>query len=127
MDGAMTIAASGLSADTTWLNQIASNVANMRDEWALGSGNPFRSSAVGMSANAQGGVSANVTAKSPSTLVAFDPTSPLANTAGLVGTPNVDLVGEIASQSLALESYRANVVAFKTAIDMTKTALDTVA
>ena len=127
----MTIAASGLAADAQWLDAIASNVANMNDQSALpsqgGSYSGYRPVNVQMSANVTGGVTAQIEPLTPSYSAVSDPSAPLANAQGLIAVPNVDLATAIVDQNLALASYRANADVFRTAMQMTKTLLDTVA
>jgi flagellar basal-body rod protein FlgC len=132
MDGAMAIAVSGLTADSTWLDAIASNVANARDESALSasaSSQPatFQPVTVNMSADASGGVSAQVVPVQPATSATYDPSSRYANAQGLVAAANVDVVTQLADQAAALASYRANIAVFKTATEMTKATLNLVA
>lgn len=131
MTSAMGIAAQGLAANATWLDAIASNVANMGDQSALpsspGQYSGYQPVAVEMSANGSGGVTAQVEPLMPAYSAQSDPSAPLANAQGLVAVPNVDLATAVVDQSMALASYRANADVLRTAEQMTKTLLDTVA
>jgi len=131
MDGALNIAASGLGAAATWMDTVASNVANMNDTAALPSGNAaytgYQPVTVAMSAAASGGVSAQVEPQMPAYSPGYDPSAPLANAQGLVAVPNVDLATQIVDQTMALQSYRANADVLRTAEEMAKTTIDMMA
>ena len=62
MDGAQGIAVSGMDASATWMDAIASNVANMNDTSALPAGGTpytgYQPVTVAMSAAPSGGVTA---------------------------------------------------------------------
>jgi flagellar basal-body rod protein FlgC len=129
MLGAIANAASGLSADATWLDTIASNVANMRDESALpgspGAGSSsFKPTDVAFSADSLGGVAASTTPTRPAYTVTYDPAQPFADQNGLVATPNLDLAGAFVDQAMALQGYRANAAVFTASEKMMKTTLD---
>ena len=127
----MSIAASGLAANTTWLDATASNVANMNDQSALPSKpsaySGYRPVTVQMSASVSGGVTAQIEPLMPAYSAVSDPSAPLADAQGLVAVPNVDLATAVVDQNLALVSYRANADVLRVAEQMTKTLLDTVA
>lgn len=131
MDGALGIAVSGMSANATWMDAIASNVANMNDTSALPAGNApymgYQPVTVAMSATASGGVSAQVEPTMPAYSPGYDPSAPLANSQGLVAVPNVDLATAVVDQTMALQSYKANADMFRTAEDMAKVTLDMMA
>jgi flagellar basal-body rod protein FlgC len=128
MDGAMGIAVSGMSANATWLDASASNVANMNDTATLPAGNApytgYQPVTVAMSTTASGGVSAQVEPTMPAYSPGYDPSAPLANSQGLVAVPNVDLATAVVDQTMALQSYKANADMFRTAEEMAKVTLD---
>jgi flagellar basal-body rod protein FlgC len=128
MDGAMGIAVSGMSANATWLDASASNVANMNDTATLPAGNApytgYQPVTVAMSTTASGGVSAQVEPTMPAYSPGYDPSAPLANSQGLVAVPNVDLATAVVDQTRALQSYKANADMFRTAEEMAKVTLD---
>jgi flagellar basal-body rod protein FlgC len=131
MTTAMVTAVSGLTANSAWLGTIASNVANMNDTAALPSGGSaysgYQPVTVSFSANAAGGVNAQVLPLTPAYSPGYDPTAPLANAQGLVAVPNVDLATAAVDQKMALVGYRADASVIRVAEQMTKTLLDTVA
>jgi flagellar basal-body rod protein FlgC len=131
MDGALGIAVSGMNANATWMDAIASNVANMNDTSALPAGNApytgYQPVTVAMSTTASGGVSAQVEPTMPAYSPGYDPSAPLANSQGLVAVPNVDLATAVVDQTMALQSYKANADMFRTAEEMAKVTLDMMA
>ena len=128
MDGALNIAVSGMDASATWMDTIASNVANMNDTAALPAANAaysgYQPVTVAMSAAASGGVSAQVEPQMPAYSPGYDPSAPLANSQGLVAVPNVDLATAVVDQAMALQSYKANADVFRAAEEMAKVTLD---
>jgi flagellar basal-body rod protein FlgC len=128
MAGAANIAVSGMDASATWLDTIASNVANMNDTAALPAGGApytgYQPVTVAMSATPSGGVTADVEPTMPAYSAGYDPSAPLANAQGLVAVPKVDLAAAVVDQITALQSYKANADAFRAAEDMTKVTLD---
>ena len=128
MDGALNIAVSGMDASATWMDTIASNVANMNDTAALPAANAaysgYQPVTVAMSAAASGGVSALVEPQMPAYSPGYDPSAPLANSQGLVSVPNVDLATAVVDQAMALQSYKANADVFRAAEEMAKVTLD---
>jgi len=128
MDGASGIAVSGMDASATWMDTIASNVANMNDTSALPAGSApyagYQPVTVAMSADASGGVTAEVEPTMPAYSASYDPSAPLANAQGLIAVPNIDLATAVVDQITALQSYKANADMFRTAEEMTKVTLD---
>jgi flagellar basal-body rod protein FlgC len=131
MDGALNIAVSGMDASTTWMDTIASNVANMNDTSALPAGNApyagYQPVTVAMSATASGGVSAQVEPQMPAYSPGYDPSAPLANSQGLVAVPNVDIATALVDQTMALQSYKASADVFRAAEEMANTTIDMMA
>ena len=131
MMGAANIAVSGMDASATWMDTIASNVANMNDISALPAGGApytgYQPVTVATSATPSGGVTADVEPTMPAYSAGYDPSAPLANAQGLVAVPNVDLATAVVDQITALQSYKANADAFRAAEDMTKVTLDLMA
>lgn len=130
------IAASGMAANAAWLDAIASNVANARNESPLppagssksaASGPAYQPVAVNMNASASGGVSATVAPVAPSHIAVYDPPAPFANAQGLVAVSNVDLATAVVDQTTALQSYRANAAVLTTAEQMAWSAINTMA
>ncbi|HUO92204.1 MAG TPA: flagellar basal body protein [Rhizomicrobium sp.] len=131
MDRTLNIAVSGMDAAATWMDTVASNVANMNDTAGLPAGNApyagYQPVTVALSATAEGGVSAQVEPQMPAYSPGYDPSAPLANSQGLVAVPNVDLATTLVDQTMALQSYKASADVFRMAEEMAKTTLDMMA
>ncbi|MGO8711613.1 MAG: flagellar basal body rod protein FlgC [Rhizomicrobium sp.] len=141
MNSIMATAASGMDASATWMSVIASDIANARDISAISATSPsqpaipaantqpaaFQPVTVSLSAQAAGGVQAQVTPTLPATIAAYDPSSTYANAQGLVGMPNVDLVTQFVDLASAKASYQANAAIFKAADETTRATLNLVA
>jgi len=136
MADALTIAVSGLQAQTARLNAAASNIANAGDTGTLpvkgaspasGAVTVYKPLQVGLVAQESGGVAATTTADPNGYSAVYDPSSPLANKDGLVATPNVDYANEAVNLLESKEAYKANISVIKTADEMEKELLDTLA
>ena len=128
MDSTDVISMTGLNAAQTQLQVSASNVANMDDSAPLPDSGvsgpkpyvPTRVETVSLGA---GGVQAQLSAASPSSVASYDPQSPYADSHGMVATPNVDPVNETVSRMQAVQQYRASVAMLEANNQMHKTAL----
>ena len=69
---------------------------------------------------------ARVVDRDPPTQTAFDPTSPLADSNGLVDTPNVDLGEELVNLITAESSYKANIAVLRTEEELERETIDIV-
>jgi flagellar basal-body rod protein FlgC len=128
---AIDIGLSGAFAATARLAASASNVANMQTNGSLlsaASAAPvspvYPAVRVTLSAAAQAGVSVQVSQSQPSSIAAYDPTAPYANAQGMVATPNVDPVAEMADQADAMTQFSAAISTIRTADQMQKALLD---
>jgi flagellar basal-body rod protein FlgC len=133
---AMEVAASGLSAQRTRMNTIASNMANAQTT-RTAEGGPYRrvdpvfeavalKKMQGMS-EAENGVSmVNVREivrdQRPGTMV-YQPGHPDANPAGYVEFPNVNVVEEMVNMITASRSYEAGVSSIEAVKGMAQSAL----
>jgi flagellar basal-body rod protein FlgC len=133
MSSISTIALSGMNAAARRLQVSASNVANVTSTGALpnangtvpaGSPTAYAPLALVQTASAGGGTQTTVTAATPSTIAAFDPQAPFADSNGLVAAPNVDLSQEMIGQIIASYSFDANATVMTADDRMTKTLLD---
>lgn len=122
---AISVSATGVNVDQTWLDAIATNVANVNDQVTPGqqvfqpqqlevapSGSGFALPGVANSTGntvGQGVQITGVTTYSPNGISVYDPTNPLANKAGIVTQAGVDLPGELGNMINAERSYQANV------------------
>jgi flagellar basal-body rod protein FlgC len=109
------VAGSGLDVDQTWIDTISSNVANADDAVTPGKAVYQEQEVEAAESPSQPGnvngsgvqVEAVTVSTAPGVLVS-DPTSPLANTAGLVEYPNVDIGHQMTSLVQAQADYEAN-------------------
>jgi flagellar basal-body rod protein FlgC len=128
--GSLSIAGSGMSAESERLSAIASNIANANS--AVGSGGqPYRAREVVFQAiplqGADGGgddapahamdgvkVAAVVESDAPTHSV-YDPSNTFADSNGYVQMPNVSPVDEMVNMISAQQDYQANLEAFNVA------------
>jgi flagellar basal-body rod protein FlgC len=125
--GTLSIAGSGMSAESERLSAVASNIANANSA-VSGGGQPYRArevvfeaaspdgqesddSAVGM----QGVKVAAVVESDAPTHTVYDPTSSFADSNGYVQMPNVSPVDEMVNMISAQQDYQANLEAFNVA------------
>jgi flagellar basal-body rod protein FlgC len=118
------IAASGLVAATLKLQVSASNIANAGDAARIGARNAFQPRATAQSSVAGGGVVARAVTVKPASLIAYDPTSPLADANGLILAPEIDPITEISNQFAAGQAFAFSLEALKVADENDKTLLD---
>lgn len=142
MNGVLATAVSGLTASSMWMDAIASNIANARDEGPIPPTPPSQpvapssgstpalyqpvTAAFTSLANGNGGVAANIVTQLPSYNVVYDPSAASANVQGLVAMPNVDLATQFVDQVMAMTAYRANIAVVKTADKMMQATIDMV-
>ncbi len=120
MINAIGIALSGLNAASQQIDASAANIANAGDAGSLTNPSqaPYTPVTVQQTTGAGGSVNTVVVPKTPPFVPAFDPSSPFANSSGLVGEPNVDLTQEAVNIDVAKTAYRANLAVIKTAKEM---------
>jgi flagellar basal-body rod protein FlgC len=118
--GIFQIAGSAMAAQSQRMNTTASNLANA-DSVTGPDGQPYRAKQVVFemaAGSGQGiaGVRVSRVIEDPSPLrMQHDPKNPLANAAGYVAMPNVNVVEEMVSMISASRSYQANVEVLNTA------------
>jgi flagellar basal-body rod protein FlgC len=134
---AMEVAASGLSAERTRMNTVASNLANARTT-RTDAGGPYKRldpvfEAVGLDNErgvmaTQGGVSmvkvARIQEDTRPGMMVYEPGHPDANAAGYVEYPNVNAVEEMVNMITASRAYEAGVTSLDTVKQMGRSALD---
>lgn len=120
MINAIQTALSGLQAAAKKVEAGASNIANMQTTGSLKEGEkaPYHARTVVQESQGDGGVKADVVAKQPPFVPAYDPDSPFADENGQVGVPNVDLAEEAVNINLAEIAYKANLKTFQAIKDM---------
>ncbi|MGC9324318.1 MAG: flagellar basal body rod protein FlgC [Desulfomonilia bacterium] len=124
---AMDITASGLRAQRTRMNVIASNIANAHTT-RTPEGGPYRRRDVIFRENSFEGALSSVEVSSiapdptPGKRV-YDPQNPDADEQGYVTMPNVNLMEEMVNMIGASRAFEANTTAIKTQTDMALKAL----
>lgn len=131
MADALSIALTGLMAQKTRLDATASNIANADTEGALPTPQApattvYKPLQVGFSTQAEGGVTATVTANEQGFSPVSNPGSPYANAEGLVAAPNVDLNQEMVNLIEARLAFKGNIQTVKAADKMMGDLLDIV-
>ncbi|MBU6474667.1 MAG: flagellar biosynthesis protein FlgC [Alphaproteobacteria bacterium] len=131
MVDALSIALSGLMAQSQRLDASASNIANAGTTGALPTPQSpattvYKPLTVNYTALPNGGVESNVTADPNGYSPVYDPTSNYANSKGMVAAPNVSLSQEIVNIVMAKTLYKANVDVIKTQDSMTGDLLNTI-
>jgi len=133
---AMEVAASGLSAERTRMNTVASNLANARTT-RTDAGGPYKRldpvfEAVGLDNErgvmaTQGGVSlvkvARIQEDTRPGMMVYEPGHPDANAAGYVEYPNVNAVEEMVNMITASRAYEAGVTSIESVKAMAKSAI----
>jgi flagellar basal-body rod protein FlgC len=134
MWGAIDVAGSGINVDQTWIDTIGGNVANMND--AVTPGQPvYQAQYLDVQAvpepgatltSAPGdGVAVKGVELGPATgSLAYEPTNPLADAAGEVEYPVVDLGGEMTDLIESQTSYQANAAVLSKANDAYQSILN---
>ncbi len=133
---AMEVAASGLSAERTRMNTVASNLANARTT-RTEAGGPYKRrdpvfEAVGFDNDpvmaTEGGVSLvkvrRIQEDTRPGMMVYEPGHPDANGAGYVEYPNVNAVEEMVNMITASRAYEAGVTTIDTVKQMGRSALD---
>jgi flagellar basal-body rod protein FlgC len=124
MFGALDAAASGVTLGRTMMDVISNNVANVNTIRPAGQ-TPFRASlVVAQSMPGTGGVAVAGTVEQGGTPdVVFDPENPLADSAGYVTHPKVDMTEEMTNMMMASRLYQANLSVMQQARDSYQQAL----
>jgi flagellar basal-body rod protein FlgC len=134
-------AVTGVDASETWLNAISDNIANMNDvtstsqaayqqRFVVMQAIPGQSGSTGTAtgtvtgAAIGGGVAvAGVALGSPAGVEEYDPTSPLADSKGMVRAADVDLGQQMTDMMLAQRGYEANLATISQAENAYQAAL----
>lgn len=131
MTDALSIALSGLSAQSRRLSVAASNIANASTVGALPTAESpastvYKPLSVSYTALATGGVLAQTVEDAQGYSPIYDPSSPFANQEGLVAAPDVDFNQEVVSLMTTKTAYKANISVIKTQDEMMGALLDAV-
>ena len=129
MTDALSIALSGLTAQSRRLSAAASNIANAGTVGALPApespaSTVYKPLSVSYTALTSGGVSAQISEDAQGYSPVYDPSSPYANQEGLIAAPNVDFNQEVVSLMTTKTAYKANISVIKTQDQMMGDLLD---
>jgi len=133
MSNVFSTALSGLNAATARLLNASVNVVNLSSTGKVAGANGEKTTAyeptdvISLSADSGNdaiGVTTKTVARNPSTYNVYDPSSPDANTDGMIAAPNVDLAQEAVTMIEAKLSYEANAKIIGVAQDMQQKLLD---
>lgn len=122
------IAASGLGVTKFWMDTIGHNLANVNTVRAAGE-EPFRAQLVVAQENrsvvgaGQGSRVAAVVRQEGDAPLTFDPSHPLANEAGYVVGPVIDMAGQMTDLIVASRSYQMNLQVLRSARESYEAAL----
>jgi flagellar basal-body rod protein FlgC len=120
---ALNIAASSMGMHQTWLDALASNIANA-NTMAATSGNAFQAQMIVAEAQPGGGVGvAGIALSDPAGLVVNSPDNPLADADGNVRAPAMDMASQMSQLIMAQRGYQASVQVTKIAQDSYSSAL----
>jgi flagellar basal-body rod protein FlgC len=119
--GAFNISASGIDAAQTWINTTAGNIANANDVApvsgkAYQAQTPVYTPTTSLPDGSGDGVAvAGIDLGDSTGIVESDPTSPLANSQGLVRVPDVSMGQQLVNLVQAQNDYQANTAALERA------------
>ena len=124
MFGALDAAASGVSLGKTWMDVTADNVANVNTVRPAGQA-PFRATMVVAESlpGTQGVAVQGLVEQAGPPDVVYDPENPLADKAGFVTRPKVDLTEEMTNMLMAERLYQANLSVMQQAKESYQQAL----
>ena len=133
------VSASGLTAQRTRMDIIASNLANINTT-RTPAGGPYRKKSPVFTAVISGNLSdasrlqvadnlrevrvTDIVEDRREPKMVFDPSHPDANTGGYVAMPNVNLMEEMVDMISATRAYEANITAISNSKSMAQRALD---
>lgn len=121
------IALSGVQAATRRFEAAASNIANQRSAGATTASagdTPYAPLEVRQTAQASGGVIADIAPSSRAAILQYDPTSPVADANGYVAAPDIDFISELVDLATASYSFTANLRVLDSENQMMKDVLD---
>ena len=121
---ALHTAIAGLRVSAQRLGVAAENIANAQTSGSLSPYDGYVPQRLEQTTTANGTPTATARPFSQPSIPVYSPADTRANSAGLVGFPNVDLAANIVDLTIAQRSYEANLVTLRTASDMMKVLLD---
>ena len=122
----ISIAGSGMSVAQKWMDATANNIANINDVGPT-SGPGLTGTTVIATPITNGagqGVAATTAASGAPGVVAYDPSSPVADAAGNVRLPGIDLAAQMGDLILARASIQADAAVISRADEAYRSVLD---
>ncbi len=130
LQAAMTIASSGLSANSARMRVASENIANARSTGATPGADPYQRKTITFENELDQASGVDVvkvdsigTDKAPF-IVEHDPGNPAADEKGFVKLPNVNLILEMADMRESNHSYEANLQVVKQSRDLISMTID---
>ncbi|HEY7576635.1 MAG TPA: flagellar basal body rod protein FlgC [Acetobacteraceae bacterium] len=130
LDKALSIAASGMDAQTTRLRVIAENLANQDTTGSKPGADPYRRKTVAFETRLDRQVGAEtvrvkqVGQDNTDFPLRYDPSNPAANAQGYVKLPNVNNLVEVMDMREAERSYSANLAVMQASRSMLSRTID---
>jgi flagellar basal-body rod protein FlgC len=130
LNTALSISASGMTAQTTRLRVIAENIANQETTGSAPGSDPYRRKTISFEAKLDKALGADTVqvkniGKDQSDLpLRYDPTNSAANAQGYVKLPNVNSFIEVMDMREAERSYSANLAAMQASRSMLTRTID---
>ncbi len=130
LQASMTIASSGLSANSARMRVTSENIANAQSTGATPGADPYQrktisfESALDEATGADVVRVANVGTDTAPFIVERDPGNPAADSKGFVKLPNVNLIMEMADMREANRAYEANLQVVKESRDLISMTID---
>lgn len=126
---AIGVAGTGVTVYRKWLDAVSDNISNVDDAATPGSGKLFRAKYVVAQAVNNGttgeGVQVAGIAQGPARgRMVYDPTNPIANKAGYVEYPEVDMSSQMTQLIMAQRGYEANLAVVDRAKEAYQAAIE---
>lgn len=130
LTASLKIAGTGLEAQATRLRIVSENIANARSTGDTPGADPYRRKTITFGSTLDQTTGADVVSvkklgvDGSKFIVEFDPGNPAADEKGMVKTPNVNVLVEMADMREANRSYEANLQTVKQSRDLIAATLD---
>jgi flagellar basal-body rod protein FlgC len=130
LTASLKIAGTGLEAQATRLRIVSENIANARSTGDTPGADPYRRKTITFGSTLDQTTGADVVSvkklgvDSSKFIEEFDPGNPAADEKGMVKTPNVNVLVEMADMREANRSYEANLQTVKQSRDLIAATLD---
>jgi flagellar basal-body rod protein FlgC len=118
------LSASGMRVYRTWLDAVADNVSNVSTITSTDEEAFQERFVVAQAVRSGGAVVSGAVFGDPEGRLVYDPGSPLADEAGMVRAPDMDLTDQMTNLIIAQRAYQANVSVFERVRDAYLRALE---